>query len=265
MNSGWTLEYFGLLILHVEEPFPHFHYEIHFSCELFQKSPSVANSFSVSGVTNPAAQSTGPPGSCFTDPLLFNPTSNYQDHSDLLTFLSCSTRGGSRPQVMSCWICLQGPAAMLDSAQAASFCTLALGCLISRGRASRTPASTAAWVCRSEPLTTFPMERSAGVWRRSRKVSHSRSYLDKASERTVQKVLPGRPAPCVSSAPPAGGRCLSSPPRQCGRCRHPRGRRRPSRRQTECPCRCGGAAGWETEESGGTKRLKVWRFSLAEL
>lgn len=79
---------------------------------------------------------------------------------------------------MSCWICLQGPAAMLDSAQAASFCTLALWCRISRGRTSRTPASTAVWVCRSEPLTTFPMERSAGVWTRSGRVSHLRSYLD---------------------------------------------------------------------------------------
>ncbi len=84
---------------------------------------------------------------------------------DLLTFLSSSTRGGSRPQVMSCWICLQGPAAMFDNAHAASFCTLAFECLISWGRTFRTPASTAVWVCRSEPLTMFPMDRRAGVWR----------------------------------------------------------------------------------------------------
>lgn len=90
---------------------------------------------------------------------------------DLLTFLSCSTRGGSRPQVMICWICLQGPAAMLDNAQAASFCTLAFGCLISWGRMFRTPASTAIWVCRSEPLTMLPMERRAGVCRSDRLTS----------------------------------------------------------------------------------------------
>lgn len=88
---------------------------------------------------------------------------------NLLTFLSCSTRGGSSPQVMSCWICLHGPAAMLDSAHAASFCTLAFGCLISWGRTSRTPASIAAWVCKSEPLTMFPMERRAGVWSSGKK------------------------------------------------------------------------------------------------
>lgn len=82
-----------------------------------------------------------------------------------LTFLSSSTRGGSMPQVMSCWICWQGPAAMLDNAHAASFCTLAFGCLISWGRMFRTPASIAVWVCTSEPLTMFPMERRAGVWR----------------------------------------------------------------------------------------------------
>lgn len=83
----------------------------------------------------------------------------------LLTFLSCSTRGGSKPQVMSCWICLQGPAAIFDKAQAASFCTLAFGCLISWGRTFRTPASIAIWVWTSEPLTMFPMERRAGVCR----------------------------------------------------------------------------------------------------
>lgn len=82
-----------------------------------------------------------------------------------LTFLSCSTRAGSRPQVMSCWICLLGPAAMLDNAHAASFCVLAFGCLISWGRTFKTPASMAVWVCRSDPLTMLPIDRRAGVWR----------------------------------------------------------------------------------------------------
>lgn len=191
---------------------------------------------------------------------------------DLLTFLSLSTRGGSRPQVMSCWICLQGPAAMFDSAHTASFCTLAFGCLISWGRTFRTPASITAWVCRSEPLTMFPMERRAGVWCPEQQQGWSHLYLTShqvtlrcriiklASYFAFWKhfvgfdpgTLPWHWVPHGSWAPPVGGQRQFSLQHQYGHCHHLWGRRLPSMHQTRCPYHWDGAIGSEMEAPEAT-------------
>lgn len=181
---------------------------------------------------------------------------------DLLTFLSCSTRGGSRPQVMTCWICLQGPAAMLDKAQAASFCTLAFGCLISWGRTFRTPASTAICVCKSEPLTMFPMERRAGVWGSDKSTSINWQCLSFCyGGMNDPKTIPWRWAPRGSWAPPILGRCQFLRRRQCGHCHHLRDTRLPSRHQTRCPYQWDGAVGSEREapdEQGTAHETSFW-------
>lgn len=60
-----------------------------------------------------------------------------------LTLSSSSTKGANNPQVMICWICWEGPAAMLLRVQAASFWITGFVCLSSRCRTGRTPASMA--------------------------------------------------------------------------------------------------------------------------
>lgn len=139
---------------------------------------------------------------------------------------------------------------MLDSAHAASFCTLGFECLISWGRTFRTPASTAACVCRSDPLTMFPMERRAGVCRSDRsQITSLKSlrplFLDLS-------YLPWHWAPRGSWAPPAEGLCQFSLQHQCGHCHHQRGRRLPSMHQTRCPYHWGGVAGSVREAPEGT-------------
>lgn len=176
---------------------------------------------------------------------------------------------------------------MLDKAHAASFWILAFGCLINLGKTFRTPASIAVSVCRSEPLTMFPMERRAGVWlskiygkkKKKKKVYEVIIHIQMqhwvmtegkvlnlriscqifnlcSSDRPLSSeygvcvyTLPWHQAPGDSWAPPVEEQYRFSLQFQCGHCHHQKGRKLPSMHQIRCPCHLDEAAGPVKEAS----------------